>query len=47
VSLLLQWRAIGQLCDIPFNTLFTLFARWTRVAPTARSAAPHLATGLR
>ena len=24
-------RAIGQLCDIPFNTLFTLFARWTRL----------------
>jgi hypothetical protein len=22
----LQWRAIGQLCDIPFNTLYTLFA---------------------
>jgi transposase len=27
----LQWRAIGQLCDIPFNTLYTLFARWTRL----------------
>jgi len=27
----LQWRAIGQLCDIPFNTLDTLFARWTRL----------------
>src|SRR3954454_11606315 len=27
----MQWRAIGQLCDIPFNTLFTLFARWTRL----------------
>ena len=26
-----QWRAIGQLCDIPFNTLYTLFARWTRL----------------
>jgi hypothetical protein len=26
----LQWRAIGQLCDIPFGTLYTLFARWTR-----------------
>ena len=22
----LQWRAIGQLCDIPFRTLYTLFA---------------------
>ena len=22
----LPWRAIGQLCDIPFSTLFTLFA---------------------
>jgi hypothetical protein len=22
----LQWCAIGQLCDIPFNTLYTLFA---------------------
>jgi transposase len=27
----MQWRAIGQLCDIPFGTLFTLFARWTRL----------------
>ena len=43
----MQWRAIGQLCDIPFNTLFSLFARWTRVAPPARPAAPHLAAGLR
>jgi transposase len=24
-------RAIGQLCDIPFSTLFTLFSRWTRL----------------
>src|SRR6185312_10565702 len=32
----LQWRAIGQLCDIPFGTLYTLFARWTRVAPPAQ-----------
>jgi hypothetical protein len=31
----MQWRAIGQLCDIPFGTLYTLFARWTRVAPPA------------
>jgi hypothetical protein len=27
----MQWRAIGQLCDIPFGTLYTLFARWTRL----------------
>jgi hypothetical protein len=27
----MQWRAIGQLCDIPFNTLYRLFARWTRL----------------
>jgi hypothetical protein len=23
----MQWRAIGLLCDIPFGTLYTLFAR--------------------
>ena len=27
----MQWRAIGQLCDIPFGTLYSLFARWTRL----------------
>ena len=27
----MQWRAIGQLCDMPFNTLYGLFARWTRL----------------
>jgi transposase len=27
----MQWRAIGQLCDIPFGTLYTLFSRWTRL----------------
>jgi transposase len=27
----MQWRAVGQLSDIPFGTLFTLFARWTRL----------------
>src|SRR5689334_3555493 len=27
----LQWRAIGQLCEIPFGTLYGLFARWTRL----------------
>ena len=26
-----QWRAIGRLCDIPFGTLYGLFARWTRL----------------
>jgi Transposase DDE domain len=25
------WRAIGLLCDIPFGTLYGLFARWTRL----------------
>src|SRR3954451_4948746 len=43
----LQWRAIGQLCDIPFGTLYTLFARWTRVAPPAQPLDPDLAAGLR
>src|SRR4051794_4991534 len=27
----MQWRAIGLLCDIPFNPLYGLFARWTRL----------------
>ena len=27
----MQWRAIGQLCGIPFATLYSLFARWTRL----------------
>jgi transposase len=27
----MQWRAIGLLCDIPFTTLYGLFARWTRL----------------
>jgi transposase len=27
----MQWRAIGRLCDIPFSTLYGLFARWTRL----------------
>jgi hypothetical protein len=26
-----QWRAIGQLRDIPLNTLYGLSARWTRL----------------
>src|SRR3954449_7605966 len=43
----MQWRAIGQLCDIPFGTLYTLFARWTRVAPPAQPLDPGLAAGLR
>src|SRR5688572_29976376 len=42
-----QWRAIGQLCDIPFSTLYSLFARWTRVAPPAQPLDPGLAAGLR
>jgi hypothetical protein len=43
----LQWRAIGQLCDILFGMLYTLFARWTRVAPPAQPLDPGLAAGLR
>src|SRR3954452_4348715 len=27
----MQWRAIAQLCAIPFGTLYTLFARWARL----------------
>jgi Transposase DDE domain. len=27
----MQWRAIGWLSGIPFGTLYTLFARWTRL----------------
>ncbi|NUB25199.1 transposase [Azospirillum brasilense] len=27
----MQWRAIGRLSGIPFGTLYTLFARWTRL----------------
>jgi transposase len=27
----MPWRAIGQVSDIPFGTLYTLFARWTRL----------------
>ncbi|HLP98600.1 MAG TPA: hypothetical protein VK149_09160, partial [Sideroxyarcus sp.] len=27
----MQWRAIGQLTGIPFGTLYTLFARWSRL----------------
>jgi transposase len=27
----LQWRAIGRLSGIPFGTLFSLFARWSRL----------------
>jgi hypothetical protein len=43
----LQWRAIGLLCDIPFGTLYTLFAHWTCVAPAAQPLDPGLAAGLR
>jgi transposase len=28
---LFLWRAVGQLCAIPFGTLYGLFARWTRL----------------
>jgi transposase len=27
----MQWRAIGRLSGIPFATLYSLFARWTRL----------------
>ncbi|HYF85022.1 IS5 family transposase [Azospirillum sp.] len=27
----MQWRAIGQLSGMPLGTLYTLFARWTRL----------------
>lgn len=27
----MQWRAIGQLSSMPFGTLYSLFARWTRL----------------
>src|ERR1700728_651169 len=27
----MQWRAIGLLCDMPFGTLYGLFARWIRL----------------
>ena len=27
----MRWRAIGLPCDIPFGTLYGLFARWTRL----------------
>jgi transposase len=27
----MQWRAIGQLCDISFSTLYGSFAGWTRL----------------
>jgi hypothetical protein len=37
----MQWRAIGQLCDIPFNTLFTLFARWTRLGRRLTGECPR------
>ena len=42
-----QWRAIGQLCDIRFATLYSLFARWTRVVSAAQPPDPGLAAGLR
>src|ERR1700687_1718416 len=27
----MRWRALGLPCDIPFGTLYGLFARWTRL----------------
>jgi transposase len=27
----MQWRTIGQLCDIPFGTFYALLTRWTRL----------------
>ena len=27
----MQWRAIGQLSGMPFGTLYSRFARWTRL----------------
>jgi transposase len=41
----MQWRAIGLLCDIPFSTLYTLFAPGS--ACGAGCSAPDLAAGLR
>ncbi|WP_247872125.1 cytochrome ubiquinol oxidase subunit I [Azospirillum sp. TSO35-2] len=32
----MPWRAIGQLSGIPFGTLHTLFARWTRLGLSRR-----------
>src|SRR4051812_24551762 len=46
----MQWRAIGQLCDIPFGTLYSLFARWTRLGLWRRllnRLVQALAAGLR
>jgi hypothetical protein len=46
----MQWRAIGQLCDIPFGTPCALFARWTRLGLWRRllsRAAPRLAARVR
>jgi hypothetical protein len=41
----MQWRPIGQLCDIPFSTLYGLFARLTRLglggAAERRSGTRH------
>src|ERR1700731_2725212 len=32
----MQWRAIGRLCEIPFGTLYGLFARSTRLGHRRR-----------
>ena len=34
----MQWRAIGQLCDIPFGTLYTLFAPGSACGATCSTA---------
>src|SRR4051794_30671650 len=41
----MQWRAIGQLCEIPFGTLYGLFARWTRLGLWRRLLDRLRATG--
>ncbi len=41
----MQWRAIGQLCDIPFSTLYGLFARGTGLASGADCSTGCAAAG--
>src|SRR3954465_10264619 len=41
----MQWRAIGVLCEIPFGTLYGLFARWTRLGLWRRLLDDCVATG--
>src|SRR3954447_19385042 len=47
VRVLLRHAVARDRPTIPFGTLYTLFARWTRVAPPAQPLDPGLATGLR